>query len=49
MPEPLGSPAAFLISSAAGGVLVMNVNERSSYIVISTGMTYPRRDSVRAL
>ena len=29
-PEPLLSPAAFLISSAAGGVLVMNVNERSS-------------------
>ena len=24
------TPAAFLISSAAGGVLVMNVNDRSS-------------------
>jgi hypothetical protein len=29
-PEPFCSPAAFLISSAAGGVLVMNVKERSS-------------------
>ena len=29
-PEPFLRPAAFLISSAAGGVLVMNVNERSS-------------------
>ena len=29
-PEPLATPAAFLISSAAGGVLVMKVNERSS-------------------
>ena len=28
--EPLATPAAFLMSSAAGGVLVMNVNERSS-------------------
>ena len=27
--EPLATPAAFLMSSAAGGVLVMNVNERS--------------------
>lgn len=29
-PEPFCTPAAFLMSSAAGGVLVMNVNERSS-------------------
>ena len=29
-PEPFCRPAAFLISSAAGGVLVMKVNERSS-------------------
>src|SRR6476661_463568 len=28
--EPLATPAAFLMSSAAGGVLVMNVKERSS-------------------
>jgi hypothetical protein len=47
--EPLAIPAAFLISSAAGGVLVMNVNERSSKIVISTGITFPRMGSVAAL
>ncbi len=29
-PEPFGTPAAFLISSEAGGVLVTKVNERSS-------------------
>src|SRR3954447_3543134 len=29
-PEPFWRPAAFLMSSAAGGVLVMNVNDRSS-------------------
>jgi hypothetical protein len=28
--EPLATPAAFLMSSAAGGVLVMKVKERSS-------------------
>jgi hypothetical protein len=28
--EPFSTPAAFLISSAAGGVFVMKVNERSS-------------------
>ena len=28
--EPLATPAAFLMSSAAGGVFRMNVNERSS-------------------
>ena len=39
---PLSTPAAFLISSGAGGVLVMNVNDRSSKIVISTGMMLPR-------
>ena len=47
--EPLARPAAFLISSAAGGVFVMNVNERSSKMVISTGMTFPRIGSVCAL
>ena len=47
--EPLATPAAFLISSAAGGVFVMKVNERSSYTVISTGMTLPRCASVAAL
>ena len=29
-PEPLSRPMACLISTAAGGVLVMKVNERSS-------------------
>jgi hypothetical protein len=29
-PLPFSTPAAFLISSGAGGVLVMNVNDRSS-------------------
>ena len=29
-PEPLSMPIACLISTAAGGVLVMKVNERSS-------------------
>src|ERR1700730_2572850 len=46
---PLSMPTAFLISSGAGGVLVMNVNDRSSKIVISTGMTFPRWLSVAAL
>src|SRR5689334_24606114 len=46
---PLSTPAAFLISSGAGGVLVTNVNDRSSKIEISTGMMLPRWDSVAAL
>src|ERR1700684_4336045 len=46
---PLSTPAAFLISSGAGGVLVMNVNDRSSKIEISTGMMLPRWPSVAAL
>src|SRR5712664_4003047 len=46
---PLSTPTAFLISSGAGGVLVMNVNDRSSKIVISTGMMLPRWASVAAL
>ena len=40
-PEPLSIPAACLISTAAGGVFVMKVNERSSKTVISTGMIVP--------
>src|SRR6201996_7271244 len=46
---PLSTPAAFLISSGAGGVLVMKVNDRSSKMVISTGMMLPRWASVAAL
>src|SRR3954468_6537281 len=40
-PEPLGMPAASLIRTAAGGVFVMNVNDRSSKTVITTGMMRP--------
>ena len=35
-PEALSIPHAFLIRTAAGGVFVTNVNERSSYTVITT-------------
>jgi len=34
-----------LISTAAGGVFVMNENERSSKIVISTGVMRPGMDA----
>src|SRR3954451_19501388 len=40
-PEPFWIPAASLIRTAAGGVLVMKVNERCSKTVISTGMIRP--------
>ena len=42
-------PSACLISTAAGGLFVMNVNERSSKTVISTGMTVPCCEAVWAL
>src|SRR5680860_298954 len=48
-PEPLEIPAACLIRIAAGGVLVMKVNERSSKTVISTGMIVPLSPWVCAL
>ena len=48
-PEPLSIPMASLISTAAGGVLVMKVNERSSKTVISTGMIVPFSPWVCAL
>src|SRR3954467_3427933 len=48
-PDPLSSPIASLISTAAGGVLVMKVNERSSNTVISTGMIRPAWSCVWAL
>src|SRR5438105_8981453 len=41
VPLPFSMLAAFLIRSAAGGVLVTKLNERSSKIVISAGMTMP--------
>src|SRR5690606_9484156 len=47
--DPCCTPAAFLISSGAGGVLVVEVTERSAYAVTSTGMPLPRCDSVAAL
>ena len=48
-PEPFGIPSASRISTAAGGVLVMKVNERSSKTVISTGMIVPVSAWVREL
>ena len=36
--EAVSIPAAFLMRTGAGGVFVMNVNERSAYTVITTGM-----------
>src|SRR5690606_14268621 len=47
--DPLSTPAASRSSTGVGGVLVMNVNDRSSKIVISTGMIVPRWASVWAL
>ena len=48
-PEPFGIPMASLMRTAAGGVLVMKVNERSSKTVISTGMIVPASAWVWAL
>ena len=48
-PEPLSIPSASRIRTAAGGVLVMKVNERSSKTVISTGMIVPASACVCAL
>src|ERR1044071_7232231 len=39
--DPLARFTARLISTGTGGVLVMNVNERSEKIVITTGMISP--------
>src|SRR4029078_3507807 len=47
--EPDASPSASLIRTAAVGVFVMNVNERSSNTVISTGMIRPFSWAVWAL
>ena len=49
VPEPLSTPAALRSRSAAGGVLRMNVNERSEKTVISTGITLPACDEVFSL
>ena len=47
--EPFSSRSASRINTAVGGVFVTNENERSSKIVISTGMIVPRWASVWAL
>src|SRR5438105_2373938 len=47
--EPFSMPASFFRSTAAGGVLVMNVNVRSLKIVTSTGViipTWPIRNGI---
>src|SRR5207302_490279 len=49
VPEPLSTLSAFLIRSDAGGVFRTNVNERSSKMVISTGITRPACWAVRSL
>src|SRR5205807_9596510 len=49
VPLPLSILAAFLIRSAAGGVLVTKLKERSSKIVISAGITMPDWLAVRSL
>ena len=41
VPDPLSIPAALRSSTAAGGVLVTNVNDRSAYTVITTGTGKP--------
>ena len=48
-PDPFSMPMAWRISTAAGGVLVMNVKERSSKTVISTGIVVPMSFAVWAL
>src|SRR5262249_5776460 len=47
--EPLSTPAAFLSRSAAGGVLVIKVKERSAYTVITTGIVISPMLAVLAL
>jgi hypothetical protein len=49
MPEPFSKQAAYRIRSAAGGVLRMNVNERSSKTVIWAGMIWPTLSAVFSL
>src|SRR3954468_20154764 len=48
-PEPLSIRSASLMRTAAGGVFVMKVNERSSKTVISTGVIRPFWSAVWAL
>src|SRR4051794_37059432 len=48
-PEPLSIRSASLMRTAAGGVFVMNENDRSSKTVISTGVIRPFWSAVWAL
>src|SRR5215208_6319544 len=48
-PEPFSMPMAWRIRTAAGGVLVTNVNERSSLTVMTTGIVVPMSFAVWAL
>src|SRR5882672_11093531 len=47
--EPFSTFAAFKSNTAAGGVLVIKVNDLSEYTVITTGMIIPGWLDVRAL
>ena len=47
--DAVSIPQAFLMRTAAGGVFVIKVNERSSYTVITTGITRPMSFLVRSL
>src|ERR1051326_3652844 len=47
--DPFAMLAARFNSTAAGGVLVMNVYDRSTYTVTTTGMMRPSSFAVRAL
>ena len=46
-PDAFSMPAAFFSKTAAGGVFVIKVKERSSKTVISTGMMSPACFAVR--
>src|SRR3954454_133472 len=48
-PEPFSMPIAWRMRTAAGGVLVMKVNDRSSKTVITTGIVVPMSPWVWAL
>src|SRR3954451_13520094 len=48
-PEPFSMPMAWRISTAAGGVLVTKVKERSSKTVMTTGIVVPASPCVWAL
>ena len=48
-PEPDSMLHSFLIRTAAGGVLVMKLKERSEYTVMTTGMIMPMSFLVRSL